>query len=44
MAAQEAGNREKELLYNKKATDAAANIGRIFERTLSEFRMRKITT
>ena len=44
LAAREAGNKEKELLYNKKATDAAASISRIFQRTLSEFRLRKAPT
>ena len=41
LAARDAGNREKEVMYKKKASDAAASISRIFERTLSEFRLRK---
>ena len=40
LAAREAGNREKEVMYKKKATDAAASISRIIESLEYRYRYR----
>ena len=38
LAAREAGKRQKEVLYKRKATEAAAAISEIFEKTLLDLR------
>ena len=40
MAAQKAGNRKKEMVYKRKATEASASISRIFETLLEEEMLR----
>ena len=40
MAAQKAGNRKKEMVYKRKATEAAASICKIFEALVKEEMLR----
>ena len=40
MAAKKAGNRRKEMVYKRKATEAAASICKIFEAILEEEMLR----
>ena len=40
MAAQRAGNRRKEMVYKRKATEATASICKIFETILKEEMLR----